>query len=114
MISKLSNDEIDTFLPSMQTDACHWSVRDGKLCSSLTFQTFKEAFAFMTSVALHAESCDHHPEWCNVYNHIEIALTTHAAGGITQKDIELATYITRIYPRFASMIVDSNRKAPDA
>lgn len=56
------------------------------------FKDFRQAFAFMTRVALMAERLDHHPEWRNVYKHVEILLTTHDAGGVTQLDIELARY----------------------
>ena len=57
------------------------------------FRTFSEAFAFMTRVALLAEKADHHPEWRNVYNQVSITLTTHDAGGLSDKDIKLATAI---------------------
>jgi len=55
------------------------------------FKNFSEAFAFMTRAALLAEKMDHHPEWFNVYNKVEVTLSTHDAGGVTQKDIDLAT-----------------------
>lgn len=58
-----------------------------------TFQDFNTAFGFMTRIALYAEKLDHHPEWSNVYNKIEITLTTHSSGGITELDIQLAKII---------------------
>ncbi len=62
----------------------------------ISFGGFVEAFGFMTQVALLAEKADHHPEWRNVYNRVNIDLTTHDAGGLTVKDIELAKAIDRL------------------
>lgn len=59
---------------------------------SYKFSDFKTAFAFMTQVALKAEQMDHHPEWFNVYNRVDVTLTTHDTGGVTALDIELALY----------------------
>lgn len=67
-----------------------WSIESGKLHRQFQFKSFVEAFGFMSSLALVAESMGHHPEWFNVYNRVTIDLTTHDAGGITNKDIELA------------------------
>src|SRR5215813_7354302 len=60
---------------------------------SFKFADFSEAWGFMTKVALAAEKADHHPEWSNVYNRVEITLSTHDAGGLSAKDIELAKVI---------------------
>lgn len=60
------------------------------------FKTFSEAFSFMTRVALAAEKMGHHPEWSNVYNKVTITLTTHDAGGLTDKDVDLAEKIDRL------------------
>jgi len=60
------------------------------------FKDFMEAFSFMTQVALKAEKMNHHPEWFNVYNRVEITLTTHDASGLTEKDQKLADYINSI------------------
>jgi 4a-hydroxytetrahydrobiopterin dehydratase len=65
----------------------------GGIARSFAFRDFSEAFAFMTRVALAAEQADHHPEWSNVWNKVEIFLTTHSAGGVTAKDAELAKRI---------------------
>lgn len=62
----------------------------------LRFSDFAEAFGFMTRVAILAEKADHHPEWFNVYNRVEILLTTHDAGGLSQRDVDLATAIDAI------------------
>jgi 4a-hydroxytetrahydrobiopterin dehydratase len=63
------------------------------------FADFKRAFAFMTQVALAAEKADHHPEWSNVYNKVRVTLTTHDAGGVTQKDLDLARVADEAYAR---------------
>ena len=63
---------------------------------SLRFADFGEAFAFMTRVALAAEKADHHPEWSNVWNRVDVLLSTHDAGGVTAKDIALAAKIEEI------------------
>lgn len=57
---------------------------------SFKFKDFNAAFAFMTRVALLAEKMDHHPEWSNVYNKLDVTLSTHDAGGVTKKDIDMA------------------------
>ena len=77
-------------LESTLTQLKGWAIRDGKLHREFKFKSFVEAFGFMSSLALVAEAMGHHPEWCNVYNRVTIDLTTHDAGGITQKDVDLA------------------------
>jgi 4a-hydroxytetrahydrobiopterin dehydratase len=62
------------------------------------FGTFGEAWGFMSQVALLAEKMDHHPEWFNVYNRVEIVLTTHDAGGVSERDIRLAHAVDEIAP----------------
>ena len=66
------------------------------------FRDFNEAFGFMSRVALMAEKSDHHPEWSNVYNRVDIVLTTHDVGGISQRDIRLARFIDSIAGRKAA------------
>ena len=61
-----------------------------------SFQDFNAAFGFMSRVAIKAEKMDHHPEWFNVYNRVEVTLSTHDAGGVTQLDIELAKFMDEI------------------
>jgi len=63
---------------------------------SFVFADFSEAFAFMTRVALAAEKLDHHPDWSNVWNRVDIALTTHDTGGVTRRDLTLARTIDRL------------------
>lgn len=74
-----------------------WSLAGDGLSIGRTFKfaDFSEAFGFMARVALAAEKADHHPEWVNVYNRVEIRLTTHDAGGLTAKDFDLARAIDR-------------------
>ena len=69
-----------------------WSEVDGRdaIAKSFKFKDFNEAFGFMSRVALVAEKMDHHPEWFNVYNKVDVTLSTHDAGGLTRKDIALA------------------------
>lgn len=83
---KLSDPDIQARLGKLPG----WSVVAGKLHRELQFKDFVQAFGFMTRCALLAEKRDHHPEWFNVYNKVVIDLTTHDAGGISAKDIELA------------------------
>lgn len=72
----------------------NWDEKDGKLTRRFEFADFSEAFGFMSRVALEAEKMQHHPEWSNVYNNVEIKLSTHDAGGqITDKDRRLAERI---------------------
>ncbi len=79
-----------------------WELLDGKLHRELTFGGFVEAFGFMASVALVAESMNHHPEWSNVWNRVVVDLTTHDADGITDADVELARAIDRLAGEAAS------------
>lgn len=63
------------------------------IARTLTFADFNAAFGFMTRVALKADKVDHHPEWSNVYNRVEILLTTHDAGGVTARDVDMARFV---------------------
>ena len=75
-----------------------WSeVKDRDAISkTFVFRDFNEAFGFMTRTALVAEKLDHHPEWFNVYDKVEVTLATHDAGGVTERDVELATAMDRL------------------
>ena len=70
-----------------------WQIATGReaIMRKFQFVDFDAAFSFMTRCALKAAEMDHHPEWFNVYNKVEVTLATHDAGGVTQKDIDLAT-----------------------
>ena len=89
---KLSEAEVVGRLPEVQG----WEIIDGKLSKTFLFDSFIHAFGFMASVALTAESMNHHPEWSNVYNRVAIALTTHDVGGISDLDFTLAQRIESI------------------
>ena len=84
---RLTDTEIDTALAGLPG----WTRAGDGIERSYRFADFVGAFAFMTRVALLAEKADHHPEWSNVYNKLEVRLTTHDAGGLTAKDVALAT-----------------------
>jgi 4a-hydroxytetrahydrobiopterin dehydratase len=73
-----------------------YDATTGSIARSFKFKTFSEAFAFMTRVALAAERAGHHPDWSNSYNKVEITLSTHDAGGVTEKDVALAKAIDGI------------------
>ena len=89
---KLSKAEIQTRLSSIPG----WSVADGKLHREFTFSDFVEAFGFMASAALVAESMNHHPEWFNLYSTVRVDLNTHDAGGITELDFALASKMNEL------------------
>jgi len=77
-------------------DILDWDLRDNALHRTFRFRDFVQAFGFMTTVALVAERVNHHPEWSNVYDTVTIRLTTHDAGGVTDKDYALAEEISRL------------------
>jgi len=78
-----------------------WKEENDMLKAEFKFDDFKQAWAFMTEVAFHAEDQNHHPNWSNVYNRVNISLTTHDAGNkVTSKDKRLAESIDKIYQRF--------------
>ena len=70
-----------------------WQLKAGKLSRTFTFESFIEAFGFMTRVALHAEAMNHHPEWSNVYKEVAIDLVSHDIGGLSERDVALAQKI---------------------
>tara|TARA_R110000868_G_scaffold49119_7_gene158576 strand:+ start:1316 stop:1618 length:303 start_codon:yes stop_codon:yes gene_type:complete len=94
MVEKLD----DTLRAIALNDLPEWTTvaePDG-ISRSISFGSFVDAFGFMTRVAILAEKADHHPEWSNVYNRVDILLTTHDAGGLSQRDIDLAKQINAL------------------
>ena len=90
-IPRLTDAERDAALDQLPG----WTLRDDGLAifRDFRFADFSEAFAFMTRVALLAEKADHHPEWSNVWNRVHVTLTTHDAGGLSDRDVKLAKAI---------------------
>lgn len=88
MREKLSPEERSQALKSLPG----WSLVEGReaITRSFKFKSFSEAFGFMARAALEAEKLDHHPEWFNVYNRVDVVLATHSAGGVTELDVKLA------------------------
>ncbi len=81
-----------------------WSAKSGDrdaIEKTFKFADFKTAFGFMSSCALQAEQMDHHPEWFNVYNRVEVTLTTHDADGVTELDVKLATFMDELAAKLA-------------
>ncbi|MFZ4763155.1 MAG: 4a-hydroxytetrahydrobiopterin dehydratase [Alphaproteobacteria bacterium] len=94
---KLSDLEIGVALETLQD----WELEDNQTAIKkyFEFDGFIEAFTFMTNIALIAERMNHHPEWRNVWNKVEVRLTTHDAGGLTSLDVELAETMDKAYGR---------------
>lgn len=97
MVERVSPDVIDKSLEALNSKSeKSWGIKDGKLYKAFKFPSFVSAFGFMTQVAILAERANHHPEWSNVYNKVEIYLTTHEVSGISNRDFELAQEISKI------------------
>lgn len=92
-------------LPDWRFDA----ARGGLIAREFVFQDFAQAFGFMSQIALVAERRNHHPEWFNVYNRVQVTLTTHDAGGLSMKDIELARTMDRVA---AALAQQAQEQAP--
>ena len=88
MATKLSSADRDAALGSLS--GWRYDAGADAITREFKFKDFSEAFGFMTRVALLAQAADHHPEWSNVYNKVTITLSTHSAGGLTEKDVKLA------------------------
>lgn len=85
LLSLTERDQLATSLPGWRV-----SEKGDAIARSFQFQNFGAAWAFMTRAALAAEKMDHHPEWTNTYNRVRVTLSTHDAGGLTEKDVALA------------------------
>ncbi|MDA0238632.1 MAG: 4a-hydroxytetrahydrobiopterin dehydratase [Proteobacteria bacterium] len=94
MVEKLSAEDVATALSTLEG----WSAVAGRdaIQKSFRFKDFNGAFGFMTRIAMMAEKMDHHPEWSNVYNRVEITLATHDVDGVSERDIKLAKFIDGI------------------
>ena len=89
---RLSQMDIDEQLKNLPG----WSVVNEKIHKEFQFDSFNQAFGFMTRAAMEIEKMNHHPEWFNVYNKITVELTTHDAGGITRNDVNLAKILNSL------------------
>lgn len=91
MVKRLDDGEISKALAGVP----QWRRGEGRECitRSFVFPDFNTAFAFMTQVALAAEKADHHPEWFNVYNRVDVTLATHDCGGLSTRDFDLARFM---------------------
>ncbi len=94
MASPLSDPERAELLPALDG----WAMVEGRdaIRKTFVFRDFVEAFGWMTRVALVAECMNHHPEWTNVYRTVDVTLSTHDAGGLTRRDIELAQHMDQL------------------
>jgi 4a-hydroxytetrahydrobiopterin dehydratase len=93
MIKKLSLEEREALLSEL-TDWTLANDRDA-ITRSFKFKSFNQAFGFMTRVAMQAEKLDHHPEWFNVYNRVDVTLTTHDCDGLSERDSKLARFMDK-------------------
>lgn len=91
-MEKLSTEEINKRLGDLEG----WTYAKDAIHTSFKFDDFKDAFTVMTRIAFEAEALQHHPNWGNVYNELEISLSTHDAKGVTEKDFKLAKAIENI------------------
>ncbi len=93
-MDRLEQKEIEEKLQNLHPD---WTQEGEFIKRELVFKDFTRAFGFMTSVAIEAEKANHHPNWQNVYNRVSISLSTHDAGGLTNRDFDLAGKIDLLY-----------------
>ncbi len=91
-MEKLSEQKIKELLLDLEG----WTYNENAIHTSLEFENFKDAFSVMTRIAFEAEKMNHHPDWSNVYNTLQISLQTHDAAGVTQMDFDLAKTINEL------------------
>lgn len=91
-MEKLSESDIETRLLRLQ----EWEYYDNAIHAEFEFENFKDCFSAMSRIAFECEALNHHPDWTNVYNNLSISLSTHDAGGVTEKDFKLAQAIESI------------------
>ena len=96
-MNKFSKDEVSQYL---NLHLNNWVYNQSAIHRKLEFHSFVDAFSFMTAVAFVIKKMDHHPNWSNSYNKVDISLTTHLAKGVTQLDFDLAKVIDSAYKRF--------------
>jgi 4a-hydroxytetrahydrobiopterin dehydratase len=94
---KLTPEQLAGALVALNQTVSGWSLHNEKLTKEYKFTHFQHAFGFMTICALYCEKVNHHPEWSNVYNRVNVQLTTHDAGGISDKDLALAQQMDGVY-----------------
>lgn len=94
MVEKISGTQRAAALAALDG----WAEADGRdaIAKSFRFKDFNGAFGFMSRVAMKAEQMNHHPEWCNVYDRVDVTLATHDAGGVTERDLALARFMDRV------------------
>ncbi len=97
-MKKMTNDEVVAYVTQHLPK---WNIEDLYISRNLKFKSFTEAFAFMTAMAIECEKMDHHPEWYNSYNKVNIRLTTHSADGLTMLDMRLASVAELLYQKFS-------------
>jgi 4a-hydroxytetrahydrobiopterin dehydratase len=99
MADLLTQSQVQQSMQALLADPRNvWRLQDQSLHAQWKFQDFQHAFAFMTATAQTAQQMDHHPEWSNVYNMVDVTLTTHDCQGLSQLDLDLATRMDRLAP----------------
>ncbi|XP_059144031.1 pterin-4-alpha-carbinolamine dehydratase-like [Physella acuta] len=94
--AKLSDEERPSILATLKESG--WTLVEGRdaIYKEFIFKDFNQAFGFMTRIAIKADKMDHHPEWFNVYNKVQITLSTHDVGGLSHRDVTLANFIEEV------------------